>query len=298
MGRDVFERSRAGRAVFELADRALGFGLSDAIFSGPEEKLTETDISQPAILAVSMALVEAAREAGWKGEAAATAGLSLGEYTALVFAGALALEDAVILVHKRGTYMREAARRKPGGMLSVIGLDEAAIGEIVKEASAQGIIRAANLNCPGQVVLSGEIAALSAAEKAAADRGAMKTVMLKVDGGFHSPLMAEAAERLKKDLAAVEIRRPRIRFAANVTGDFVEEPEEIRRLLGEQVTSSVLWEKSVRRLLAEGITNFVEIGPGRVLTGLVKRIERKASAEAAGDMDSAARLGSAGAKRP
>jgi len=290
MGRDVYERSRAGRAVFEAADRLLPFSLTQIIFSGPEEKLTETDVAQPAILAVSVALAEAAKEAGWDGRAVAAAGLSLGEYSALVFAGTIALEDAIVLVHKRGTYMREAARKNPGGMLSVMGLHGAAVAAIVERASSLGVICAANLNCPGQVVLSGQMPALEAAGKLASERGAIKTVFLKVDGAFHSPLMNDAAERLAGDLASVEIKPPRTGFVANVTADFASDPGDIRTLLARQVTSSVLWEKSMRRLVAEGMTHFAEIGPGRVLTGLMKRIDRKLPVLTVGDMEQAAEL--------
>jgi len=293
MGRDVYEKSRAGRAVFQLADRALSFSLSEIVFSGPEAKLAETDIAQPAILVTSIALVEAAREAGWNAQTAAAAGLSLGEYTALVFAGCLALEDAIMLVHRRGTYMREAGRKNPGGMLSVIGLDETVIAGIVKTASAQGVICAANLNCPGQVVLSGQKPALEAAEKLASERGAMKTVFLNVDGAFHSPLMQEAADALARDLASVKIAAPRLPFVPNVTGEVTGDPETIRRLLAAQVTSSVLWEKSVRTIAALGVTGFTEIGPGRVLTGLARRIDRRIAAGAVGDMEQAAALASA-----
>ena len=293
MGRDVYEKSAAARAVFDLADSVLPFKLSDVVFSGPEDRLTETDVSQPAILVASIAVAEAAREAGWKTDSAATAGLSLGEYSALAFSGALQLDDAIRLVHKRGGYMREAGRKRPGGMLSVIGLDGGALEDVIRGASGAGIIRAANLNCPGQVVLSGEMAALQAAERLAAERGAMKTVFLKVDGAFHSPLMQEAAERLAAELASVAIRRPSMPFVANVTGEFADDPEEIRRLLAAQVTSSVLWEKSMRTLLAAGAAKFVEIGPGRVLTGLMKRIDRRAPIDAVGDYGAAAALGAA-----
>jgi [acyl-carrier-protein] S-malonyltransferase len=291
MGRDVYDKSPAAKAVFDLADNVLGFKLTDIIFSGPEEKLTETDISQPAILTTSLALLAALREMGWKGEAAATAGLSLGEYTALVFAGAISPEDAIALVRKRGTYMREAGLHNPGGMTSVIGLDEAAIAAVLDEAAPFGIIRAANLNCPGQVVLSGDLKALEAAGKAAEARGAMKVVPLKVDGAFHSPLMQEAADRLAADLAAVGIKAPSVPVVANVTADFVSDPEAIRRLLVQQVTSSVLWEKSIVRLFAAGVSTFAEVGPGRVLTGLMKRIDRKAAMTSVSDAASAAAFG-------
>jgi [acyl-carrier-protein] S-malonyltransferase len=290
MGRDVYEKSPAGKAVFDLADRVLPFRLTEIVFGGPEDKLTETDISQPAILTTSMALIAALREMGWNGEAPATAGLSLGEYSALVFAGALDLEDAITLVHKRGTYMREAGRANPGSMLAVVGLDDAAITALVDAASASGVIVAANLLCPGQVVLSGEVTALEVAEKLAAERGAMKTVMLKVDGAFHSPLMQQAADRLAKDLTSVRIKPPVTPFVANVTADLVTDPEEIRRLLVAQVTSPVLWEKSMRLMLAAGVSDFAEVGPGRVLTGLLKRIDRKAATKSISDMASLPQL--------
>ena len=290
MGKDVYNLSKAGRAVFELADRLLPFSLTDIIFNGPEEKLTETQVSQPAILVTSMAIAHAAREAGWNYPAAAAAGLSLGEYTALVFAGALALEDAVVLVHKRGTYMREAGRVNPGGMLSVIGLGQEAVSAIVREASPEGVICAANLNCPGQVVLSGQMPALQLAEKLATERGAIKAVFLKVDGAFHSPLMADAASRLARDLETVKISRPSVPFVANVTGDFEDDPGLIRRFLAAQVVSSVLWEKSMRTLIAAGMTGYLELGPGRVLTGLARRIDRKLPVEAVTDMASVSKL--------
>ncbi len=285
MGRDIYEKSSAGRGVFDRADEVLPFSLTKIIFEGPEEKLTETDVSQPAILATSIAVAEAARAAGWKGDARAAAGLSLGEYTALVFAGALSFEDAVMLVYKRGMYMREAGRENPGGMLSVIGLDEKTVLGIVEEASSEGVMCAANLNCPGQVVLSGEMPALVKAEKLADERDALKTIFLKVAGAFHSPLMKPAADRLAGDLEETTFSTPRVPVVANVTADYVSDPGEIRRRLLEQLTSSVLWEKSMERLLAEGISGFVEIGPGRVLTGLMRRIRRKAAVSAVGDVE-------------
>lgn len=290
MGRDVYEHSAAGKAVFDLADRVLPFRLTDIVFNGPEEKLTETNISQPAILTTSLAVIAALREMGWDGAASAAAGLSLGEYSALVFAGALEAEDAIVLVHKRGTYMREAGLHNPGAMLAVVGLDEAAVKAVLEEAAPAGVICAANLLCPGQVVLSGSVGAVEAADKAAQSRGAMKTVMLKVDGAFHSPLMQEAADRLAADLASVRIKSPSLPVVANVTADFVTAPEDIRRLLVEQVTSSVLWEKSIARLFAAGVSAFAEVGPGRVLTGLMKRIDRKAPMVSVSDMASAAEL--------
>ncbi len=290
MGRDVFDKSPAGRAVFETADRILSFPLSGIIFEGPEEELTRTDISQPAILTVSIALVEAAREAGWSGDADTAAGLSLGEYTALVFAGALSFEEAVALVNKRGIFMREAGRLNPGAMASIIGLDATALGEIVEEASGPDVLVIANFNCPGQYVISGAVPAVERASALAESRGAMKVVRLKVDGAFHSPLMQTAGERLAAELESTVIRRPRLPIVANRGARLVAEPDEIRRLLIEQLTGSVLWEESMRLLLTRGTTSFVEIGPGRVLTGLMRRINRKAPTLTVGDADAAASL--------
>lgn len=294
MGRDVWEKSPAGRAVFDAADALLPFCLSEIIFNGPQERLTATDISQPAILVTSMALVEAAREAGWSGEVAAAAGLSLGEYTALVFAGAMTLEEAVVLVHKRGTFMRECGRENTGAMASIIGLDESAVREIVEEASSAGLLCVANFNCPGQYVISGQVDAVEKASEAAGERGAMKVVRLAVDGAFHSALMQPARERLAVELERVRFSVPRIPIVANRTAALTSDPGEIRRLLEEQITGAVLWEKSIRTLLSGGTRAFVEIGPGRVLTGLVRRIDRKAATETVGDMESVARLASQG----
>lgn len=293
MGRDIFERSPAGRAVFEKADEALGFSLSKVIFEGPEEELTRTDISQPAILTVSTAVVEAAREAGWKPKVAAAAGLSLGEYSALVFAGAIPFEQAVVLVHRRGAFMREAGAANPGGMLSVMGLEEEAVMRIVQAASAEGEISIANLNCPGQIVLSGEAGPLESAAEMAAEEGAFKTVFLKVDGAFHSPLMQPAAARLAAELERHDFVEAELPVVANRAADYARDPEDIKRFLVEQITSGVLWEGSMRRLLDDGVTDFVELGPGRVLAGLMKRIARKAPVLPVGDMDTALQLAGA-----
>jgi [acyl-carrier-protein] S-malonyltransferase len=289
MGWDLFDRSPAAGKIFEKADEVLGFELSEIIFNGPEERLTETDVSQPAILTMSIAAVEAAREAGWDGGAAA-AGLSLGEYSALVFAGVLSFEDGVRLVRKRGEFMTEAARQNPGGMLSVIGLDEEALRGVVEAASSEGVICMANLNCPGQIVLSGETGALEKAAPLAEEAGAMKTVMLNVAGAFHSPLMEPARERLAEVLDGVEIGAPDVPVLFNRTADFADDAGAIRRLLLEQLVSPVLWDQSMRKLLADGVESFVEIGPGRVLTGLMKRINRRAPMRTVGDFDAASAL--------
>ncbi len=290
MCRDIFERSAAGRAVFEKADDALGFALSEMIFAGGEDDLTRTDIAQPAILTASIAVAEAAREAGWQPHAGAAAGLSLGEYSALVFAGAIPFEEAVLLVRKRGEFMREAGRRNPGGMLGVIGLADDIVAQIVETARAEGALYIANLNCPGQVVLSGEDKPLQAAAEIATQKGALKTLFLNVEGAFHSPLMEPAAARLAAELDSAPFVEAHTGVVANRTASIVTRPDQIRRRLFEQLTSPVLWDKSIRRLLADGVGTFVELGPGRTLAGMVKRIDRKVKTLSVCDFDGALSL--------
>lgn len=276
MGRDFYEASPAARETFEQADAALGFGLSDICFNGSAERLEDTSICQPAILVTSIAVLRAVREKHGQNalQAEAAAGLSLGEYTALVAADALDFVDAVRLVHKRGAYMQEAAVKRPGSMAAIIGLADEVVQEICAEASAHGIVVAANLNCPGQVVVSGEKPAVAAVCDLAQKRGARSATPLKVSGAFHSPLMQEAQERLAAELVATTFKEAKIPVIANVTADYVREPQQIRELLRRQVTSPVYWGRSIQRLIADGFDTFYEVGPGKVLTGLMKRIDK------------------------
>ena len=276
MGRDFYEASPAARETFEQANAALGFRLSDICFNGDAERLNDTSICQPAILAMSVAVLRAVREKMGDGalQGEATAGLSLGEYTALVAAGALEFLDAVRLVHKRGSLMQAAAVERPGSMASVIGLSDEVVEGICAEVRAQGVVVTANLNCPGQVVISGEKAAVEAACARAQEKGARMAAPLKVSGAFHSPLMQPAQEKLAAELDATRLTTARIPVVSNVSGEYMREPQEVRSALKRQVISPVLWHRSMQRLIADGFDTFYEVGPGKVLTGLMKRIDK------------------------
>lgn len=280
MGKALAERFAAARQVYSRADEILGFPLSRLCFEGPIEELTRTDVSQPAIYATSLAALAAGEEAGAfrREEAAMVAGLSLGEYTALCAAGSLGFEDGLRLVRLRGEAMQAASAAKPSSMSAVLGLDEKGIEEACREASSVGIVSVANKNAPGQIVISGEVAALAAAEEACKRRGAKRCIRLQVAGAFHSEVMRPAAERLSVALEKTRIVPPRVPFFSNVTGGRVGDPEEIRRNLAAQVCSPVLWEASMRGALASGVASFLELAPGTSLGGMLRKIEPKAAA--------------------
>ena len=275
MGREVAERSPAAREVFERADAALGEPLSRLCFEGPEEALRLTANTQPAILTVSVAVWAAAREAGAPDPDYA-AGHSLGEYSALVAAGVLALEDAVRLVRARGTFMQEAVPVGEGAMAAVLGLDADAVLAACEEAAEGDVCAPANFNSPGQIVIAGGAAAVARAGEAARRAGAKRVIPLEVSAPFHTALMEPAAERLRPLLEATEFRDPRVPVMANATATLVETGEAARRALVAQVASPVLWEQSVAALAAAGVGRYVELGPGRVLAGLVRKIVRGA----------------------
>ncbi len=273
MGKDIYRNFPEAAAVFKRADDALGFSLSRLCFEGPEEELKKTVHTQPAVLTASVACLEGFKNAGGP-TPSALAGHSLGEYTALVAAGALSFEDAVRLVRKRGQYMQEAVPLGAGGMAAVMGLSTEAVVELCRKASAAGVVEAVNLNCPGQVVIAGDIAGLKTAEPLAKEAGARRFIMLPVSAPFHSSLMIPAGEKLTKDLNAVTITDPVISVVANAGADFVRTGSEVRSSLIRQVYSPVRWEESLRRLISAGIDNFIEIGPGKILSGLIKKISR------------------------
>ncbi|MEK7467320.1 MAG: ACP S-malonyltransferase [Planctomycetota bacterium] len=272
MGKDLFEKSAAARRTFEEANAILGIDLAKICFEGPEETLNRTDTCQPAILVHSIAAIRALEEKGAALKADVAAGLSLGEYTAHVFAGSIAFADAVRLVRKRGEAMQAACEAKASTMATVLGLDLGKLREAVAEAASRGIVVVANILGPGQAAISGETGAVEAAGEAAKKMGAKRVVMLKVAGAFHSPLMAPAVEALKAALANAEIKTSVIPVVSNVTAAPVYEPGKIRELLGRQVGEPVLWEESNRRMGADGVKRFVEAGPGKVLTGLARKI--------------------------
>jgi [acyl-carrier-protein] S-malonyltransferase len=279
MGRELYEQLPAARALFDRANDRLGFDLKAACFDGPAEALEATDVSQPAIYVASLAALEALKAerpevvAGCRG----AAGLSLGEYTALTFAGSLDFETGLKVVRRRGQAMQEAAVATPSGMASVLGLDEEKVDELIRRLAPRGRAWKANLLGPGNIVVSGEAAAIAAIEPIAAELGAMKVVPLAVAGAFHTPLMQRAAEQLGAALAEAELRAPRIPIYTNVDAQPRTEADELGGVLVAQVVGGVRWEESIRRMLADGFDTFYEIGPGRVLAGLMKRIDRKTS---------------------
>ncbi len=276
MGRDVAEVSARAAGIFARANTVLDFDLRRYCFEGPAEALEWTDIQQPAIFVTSVALWEALQEKGLPaGGFQAAAGLSLGEYTALVAAGSVPFEEALRLVHRRGQLMQQAALATPSGMVSLIGADAAAATALCAEAAQGEVLAPANFNCPGQVVISGAKAACGRAVELA-DKFGCKAIPLKVSGAFHSALMQPAADQLGQVLRTTPVSVPRIPVIANVTAEAHTDPESIRRLLQEQVVRPVRWQESIERLIAEGFDTFYEVGPGRVLTGLMKKIERKA----------------------
>lgn len=269
MARDLYESFSESRAILETANDVLGFDLKQLMFEGPEDDLTRTVNTQPALLTASVAVLVAVRSAGFK--ASFCAGHSVGEYAALVAGGALRFEDAVKLVRRRGELMDAAAREHAGTMAAVIGLPAEEVKAAVDEAQVAGAVDVANYNSPGQVVITGEADAVAEAGRIAKERGAKRVLPLKVSGAFHSRLMSGAAEAMRAELECVTITDPTIPVIANVTADYVRTADDVRKALAEQVRGSVRWEESVRRMAADGAETFVELGPGNVLAGLVNR---------------------------
>jgi [acyl-carrier-protein] S-malonyltransferase len=284
MGRTIAEKCPAARALYDQAADILGYDLGQVCFEGPATRLDTTVISQPAIFVTSLAALEMLRVENPQAAETCkiTAGLSLGEYTALVFAGALSFADALRVVKRRGEAMQEAADATPSGMLSVLLLDRDKVESIRKRASEAGVLEFANFLCPGNLVLSGEKAACAKAEEIANQEGG-RAVPLAVAGAFHTHLMKPADDRLAEAVSKATLSKPRIPVLSNVDAKSHEDPEEIRQNLVRQVVSPVLWEDSMRAMLAQGVDEFYEIGPGRVLRGLLKRIDRKATCHTVND---------------
>jgi [acyl-carrier-protein] S-malonyltransferase len=270
MGRDFAEHIPSAKAWFDQANAAVGYDLAGLCFHGPEAELTQTEHAQPGIYLVSWVAFQLLKERLPGLSYEATAGLSLGEFTALAAAGALSFEDGLKVVRQRGRFMQEACEATRGGMAAVIGLDEAATRDVCAEA---GVVLA-NLNCPGQLVISGEADRIGRALELAKARGAKRAISLPVAGAYHSPLMAGAQPKLQTALAAVEVRSPAVPVLSNVTARAHGTVEEIKSRLVEQVTASVHWEASMRHLVSQGFTRFIELGPGTALSGFMKRIEK------------------------
>jgi [acyl-carrier-protein] S-malonyltransferase len=280
MGKALYEASDTARRVFRRADEILGFALSKLCFEGPERELNDTINAQPAILTVSVACLNVLRER-WQesGESIApqyVAGHSLGEFTALVAADVIDFDTALVLVRERGRLMKENGQERPGGMLAVLGLERDALEEVVAEAASAGVITLANANSPGQSVLSGEAAALDRAAELAKARGAARVVRLPITIASHSPLMARAAAQFGEIVARLPLRQPRIPIVANITGQILTSAEDIRKELGDHILKPVQWTSSVVEMITRGSAEFMEIGPGQVLSGLIRRISQEA----------------------
>ena len=268
MGKDLYEGSAAAKVLFDKADETLGFSISRICFEGPEEELKQTKNTQPAIFLHSIVLFHLIKKKQFE----ITAGHSLGEYSALVAAGALTFEDGLKLVRLRGELMQQAGVEHPGTMAAIVGLDSKIVNELCIEASAEGIVQAANFNSPGQIVVSGSTSGVRKAMELAKTRGAKIVKELPVSGAFHSPLMESAQSGLKTELEKIKIHDAMIPVYANVTARPTQDADEIRTLVLRQLVSPVRWDESVTRMIADGAATFVEIGPGKVLQGLVKRI--------------------------
>jgi [acyl-carrier-protein] S-malonyltransferase len=286
MGRDLFENFSSARAVFEEADDVLGFSISKLCFEGPEDRLKLTENTQPAILTVSIAASRVLAERGI--EAHAAAGHSLGEYSAYVAAGALSFREAVAAVHKRGRYMQEAVPAGEGAMAAILGLSAEQVKEICVAARSDsgGVVSPANFNSPEQTVISGTAAAVSAASDLAKGRGASRTVMLAVSAPFHCSLMQAAQDRLGEDLNAIVFHDPRISVISNVDAEWVETGDAARDGLIRQVTGAVRWVECERRLIEIGTTHWIEVGPGRVLSGLLRQLDRTRNCLSASNLTS------------
>ena len=280
MAGDWVEANPAAADLFARGSAILGYDLLDVCRHGPAERLNTTAVSQPAILVTSLAALEVlrARDPAPLAAATLTAGLSLGEYTALVFAGALGFDDAVRVVAERGRAMQDCAEASPGGMVAVLGMERDAVAALCDACRGTGILQVANVLCPGNIVVSGDRDACDRLEAAAPAAGAMKCVRLEVAGAFHTSLMQPAVDRLAAALARADLRPPRIPVVSNVDAQPHTDPDEIRGLLARQVVGVVEWQASVAYILSTGARSAWEIGPGRVLRGLMKRIDRSVAA--------------------
>jgi [acyl-carrier-protein] S-malonyltransferase len=281
MGRRLYESLPAARRLYDCAAEVLGYDLAKLCFEGPAEELDSTVCSQPAIFVTSLAALE------WlKGQSPdvvekceATAGLSLGEYTAMVFAGVMTFEDGLMLVQRRGAAMQEASDATPSGMVSILGLERAEVEALCEVARDGETLKIANFLCPGNIVISGNLGACERAAEMAQSKGAMKAVPLAVAGAFHTEIMRPADQHCAAALADVPMQKPRIPVISNVDARPHDDPEEMRQILVRQILQPVRWEDSMRHLIEQGFDQFHEVGPGRTLRGLLRRIDRKLSCE-------------------
>ncbi|MCP3761959.1 ACP S-malonyltransferase [Domibacillus sp. A3M-37] len=285
MGKSLADQHAYIKEMLQKADKKLGYSLTDIMFNGPEEKLTLTSNAQPALLAVSMAVLKRFEEEGIIPDF--TAGHSLGEYSALAAAGAITYEEAVYAVHQRGNLMEEAVPAGQGAMAAVLGMERAALEEVLAQVSkGSDIVAAANFNCPGQIVISGSKEGVEKASELLKEKGAKRVIPLNVSGPFHSPLMEPAAEKLQLVLDEANIQPSQIPVIANVNAQPVTDAETIKENLVKQLYSPVLWEDSVQTMLEAGVDTFIEIGSGTVLSGLIKKVNRRVRTFAISDEES------------
>ncbi|KFM92749.1 ACP S-malonyltransferase [Bacillus paralicheniformis] len=282
MGHELYEKEPNAKKIFEEADQTLETKLSTLMFEGDAKELTLTYNAQPSLLTASTAALQKLKEYGIKADYAA--GHSLGEYSALVAAGALSFKDAVYAVRKRGEFMNEAVPAGEGAMAAILGMDSQALKEVTDKVSEEGnLVQLANLNCPGQIVISGTAKGVELASALAKEKGAKRAIPLEVSGPFHSDLMKPAADKLREVLDACKISDAAIPVVSNVTADFVTDKDDIKNKLIEQLYSPVRFEETISRLIDEGVTTFIEIGPGKVLSGLVKKVNRRVKTIAVSD---------------
>lgn len=284
MGKELYENIEECREVFDAADKALGFSISELCFEGSKEELDKTENTQPAIVTTSIALLKALEINGIKGEVAA--GLSLGEYSALVYAGVFKFEDAVRLVKKRGRFMQQAVPEGVGTMAAIMGLEGSKVKEACEAVGHVGIVEVANYNCSSQIVIAGEIAAVNAACDKAKELGAKRAMLLSVSAPFHTSMLKEAGDKLYAELENIELGHMKVPVMTNVTGNYIDNKESIKELLRRQVRSSVMWEDIVKNMIKDGINVFIEIGPGKALSGFVKKIDKTVRVLNIEDLDS------------
>lgn len=273
MGKELYDNIPSCKKIYDKANEALGFDLKELIFNGDKEELNITENTQPAILTTSIAILQAIKDKGINPDI--VAGLSLGEYSALVASEALDFETAVSLVKKRGRFMQEAVPQGIGSMVAVIGLDEDKIKKVLKVASERGIVEIANYNTNNQIVIGGENAAVELASELLKESGARRVIPLKVSGPFHTSLLNEASIKLKNEFENIHFNTPKIKTITNVTADFIENGDEIKNLLINQVKSSVRWSETIEKMLDEGIDTFIEIGPLKTLSSFVREISKE-----------------------
>jgi [acyl-carrier-protein] S-malonyltransferase len=288
MGKDLFDQDDIARQMFQKADETLHFSLSDLIFQGPQTELTLTYNAQPALLTVSYAFYETLKASGVTPDY--TAGHSLGEYSALAASGAISFEDAVYTVRKRGEFMEAAVPNGTGAMAAILGMDRNALSTITNQVTSEGEpVQLANINCPGQIVISGTTEGVHQASALAKENGAKRAIPLDVSGPFHSVLMQPAAEQLKGVLDEISVQHTTIPVISNVSAQPIQMENEIKEKLIEQLYSPVLWEDSIHTLLSLGVDTFIEVGPGKVLSGLIKKIDRSVTTYAVYDLESLAK---------